>query len=76
MAEQSSLTGCEPKNLTEISSRHTPINFPPLRNSFNTDFNEVPTIASSDDTDTLDAGMISPFFAQEILEVTLSIGKQ
>ena len=34
-AEQSPLTGYEPKNLIEISSQHTPINFPSRRNSFN-----------------------------------------
>ena len=56
MAEQSPVTGYEPKNLIEISSQHTPINFPSRRNSFNTDFNDVPTFAASDDTDTLGCG--------------------
>ena len=65
MAEQSPVTGYEPKNLIEISSQHTPINFPSWRNSFNFDFNDVPTIAASDDTDTLDAGMTSLLFRQE-----------
>ena len=60
MAEQSPLTGFEPKNLIEISSQHTPIDFLSRRNSFSTDFNDVSTIAASDDTDTLDAGMTSP----------------
>ena len=31
MAEQSSLTGSEPKDLIKISSEHTPINFPSER---------------------------------------------
>ena len=42
VAEQSSLTGYEPKNLIVISSQHTPINFPSRRNSFNADLNDVP----------------------------------
>ena len=63
MAEQAPLTGYEPNNLIEISSAHTPINFPSRRSSFSTDFNDVPTtIAASDATDTLDAGMTSPLF--------------
>ena len=66
VAEQSPLTGCEPNNLIEISSQHTPINFPSRRNIFTTDFNGVPTTAASDDTDTLDAGMRFPLFTQEI----------
>ena len=65
LAEQSPLTGYEPKNLIEICSQHTPINFPSRRNSFNTDFNDVPTIAASEDTDTLGARMTSPLFTQE-----------
>ena len=65
VAEQSPLTGYERNNLIEISSQHTPINFPSRRNSFSTDFNDVPTIAASDATDTLDAGMASPLFTQE-----------
>ena len=65
VAEQSPLTGYEPNNLIEISSQHTPINFPSRRNIFSTDFNGVPTTAASDDTDTLDAGMASPLFTQE-----------
>ena len=54
-----------PTTLIEISSQHTPINFPSRRNIFSTDFNGVPTTAASDDTDTLDAGMASPLFTQE-----------
>ena len=65
LVDQSPLTGYEPKNLIEISSQHTPINFPSRRNSFNTDFNDAPTVAASDDTDTLDAGMTSPLLTQE-----------
>ena len=65
MAEQSPLTGYEPNSLIEISSAHTPIIFPSRRNSFHTDFNDVPAIAASDDTDTLDAGVTSPLFTQE-----------
>ena len=49
MAEQSPLTGHGPKNLIDISSQHTPINFPSRRNSSHTDFNDAPTIAASDE---------------------------
>ena len=49
----------------EISSHHTPKNFLSRRNSFHTDFNDVPTIAASDNTDTLDARMTSPSLTQE-----------
>ena len=56
--EQFPITCYEPNNLIEISSEHTPINFPSKRNSFRTDFNDEPTIiAASDATDTLDAGV-------------------
>ena len=65
MAEQSLLTGYEPKCLIVISSLHTPIIFPSRRNSFRTNINDVPTIATSDDTDTLDAGVTSSLFTQE-----------
>ena len=65
VTEQSPLTGCEPNNLIEISREHTPINFPSGRNSFSTDFHDVPTItAAFDATDTLDAEMTSPLFTQ------------
>ena len=49
MAEQSPLTGCEPDSLIEISSEYTPISFLPRRNSFNTDFNSVPTTSAASD---------------------------
>ena len=65
MAEQSRLTGCEPKNLIEISSQHTPINHLSRRNSFSTNLDDVPTSAASDATDTLDAGITSPLLTQE-----------
>ena len=52
-AEQSPLTGYEPDDLIKISSTH------------NTDSNDVPTIAASDGTDTLDAGMTSPLVTQK-----------
>ena len=66
MAEQSPLTGYEPNSLIEISIAHTPIIFPSRRNNFRTDFHhDVPTIAASDGTDTLDAGVTSPLFTQE-----------
>ena len=66
VAEQYPLTGYEPKNLIEIFSQHTPINFFfQERSSFSTHFNDVPTTAASDATDTLDAGMTSPLFTQE-----------
>ena len=65
MAEQSPFTGSEPENLIEIFSQHTPINFPSRSGSFSTDFNDVPTTAASDATETLDAGMTSPLLTQE-----------
>ena len=72
VAEQSPLTGDEPNNLIQISSQHTPVNFPSRRNIFSADFNGVPTTAASDDTDTLDAGMASPLFTQEREDNSLS----
>ena len=65
MAEESTVTGHEPNSLVEISSQHTPIIFVSQRNSFHTDFNEVPTIAAPGGTDTFDVGMTSPLFTQE-----------
>ena len=62
MTEQSPLTGCEPNNLVQISSAHTPIIFPSRRNSFHTDFDDVPSIAASEDAETLDAGVTSFLF--------------
>ena len=55
VAEQSPFRGYEPMNLIETSSRHTPIIFLSRRNSVSTDFNNVPTIATSNATDIVDA---------------------
>ena len=55
----------EPRNLFEIFSQQTSVNFLSRRNRFNTDFNDVPAIAVSDDPGTLNAGMTSPLFTQE-----------
>ena len=67
MAEQSLLTGYEPEDLSEISSEHTPINFPSRKSSFSPDIDDVPTIvAASDTTETIEAGQLtSPLFTQE-----------
>ena len=65
MAEQSPITGYELKDLIEISSEQTPINFPSRRNSFTTDI-DVPTIVASDIAGIIEAGQLtSPLFTQE-----------
>ena len=66
MTEQSPITGLEPKDLIEISSDYTPINFPSRKNSFTTDIDDVPTVAASDIAETLEEGQLtSPLFTQE-----------
>ena len=66
MTEQSPITGLEPKDLIEISSDYTPINFPSRKNSFTTDIDDVPTVAASDIAETLKEGQLtSPLFTQE-----------
>ena len=66
MTEQSPITGLEPKDLIEISSDYTPINFPSRKNSFATDIDDVPTVAASDIAETLKEGQLtSPLFTQE-----------
>ena len=66
-AEQSPFISDESKDLIEIASEHTPINFPSRKNSFNTDVNDVlTTVAVSGITETIEAGQLtSPLFTQE-----------
>ena len=65
IAEQSPLTGYEPKSRIEVSSEHTPIYFTSRKNSFNTDF-------TSKITGTIEAGQFtSPLFTQEVEVQTL-----
>ena len=65
MAEQSPITGYEPKDLIEISSEHTPTNFPSRKNSF-THIDDVRTVVASDITETIEAGQLtSPLVTQE-----------
>ena len=66
-AEQSPFIGYEAKDLIEIASEHTPINFPSRKNSFSIDINDVPpTIVASDIIETIEAGQLtSPLFTQE-----------
>ena len=66
MAEQSPITGYEPKDLIETSIEYTPINFPTRKKSFTTDIDDVPTTVASDITETIEAGQLtSPLFTQE-----------
>ena len=63
MAEQSPITGYEPKDLVEISIEYTPTNFPTWKNSFTTDIDDVPSAVASDITETIEAGQLtSPLF--------------
>ena len=43
LAEQSPLTGYEPKTLIEVSSEHTPINLPSRKSSLDTDLDDLAT---------------------------------
>ena len=67
MAEQSSLTGCEPNSLIEISSEDTPVNVSSRRNGLGTDLNDVPTaVAASDVAEIHDERQLtSPLFTQK-----------
>ena len=65
VAEQSLLTGYETKSLIEVSSEHTPINFPSRKGSFNSN-DLTTTVAASGVTDTIEVGQLtSPLFSQE-----------
>ena len=61
------LTSYESKSLIEVSSEHTPINFPSRKNSFNTNVNDLTaTVAASDTAETIEARQLtSPLFTQE-----------
>ena len=52
--------------MAEVSSEHTPINFPSRKDSFDTDFNDLATtVAASEITDTIEVGQLtSPLFPQ------------
>ena len=67
MAEQSRLTGDEPKTLIEVSSEHIPINLPSRKDSFVTDLNHLATtVDASAMIDTTEVGQLtSPLFSQE-----------
>ena len=51
MAEKTTFTGYEPNSLINVSSEHTPINFPFRSNSFNREDDLANTIAASEDFD-------------------------
>ena len=59
MTEQCPVTGYESKDLFEISSEHTTINFFLRKNSFITDIDYVPTVVASDITETIEAGQLT-----------------
>ena len=67
LAEQSPLTGYEPKSLIEGSSEHTPINSPSRNSSFDIDFSDLATtVDASERIDTTDLGQLtSPLSTQE-----------
>ena len=66
MADQSPITGFEPKDLIEISSEYTPIHFPSRKNSLTADTDDVRTVIASDITETIEAGQLtSPLITQE-----------
>ena len=46
-------TGSEPKSLIEVSSEHTPINFPSRKDSFILENDLTNTVAASEDFDRL-----------------------
>ena len=41
LVEPTPLTSYQPKTCIDISSEHTPMNYPSKRNSFNTDYNDI-----------------------------------
>ena len=67
LAEQSSLTGYEPKSLIEVSSEHIATNLPSRKGSLDTNFDDLATaVDASDMIDTTDVGLLtSPLFSQE-----------
>ena len=68
LAEQSPLTGYEPKSLIEVSSEHTSNNFPSRKNSFNLEIDATiaTTVAASEITDAIEGRQLtSPLFSQE-----------
>ena len=67
LAEQSPLTGYEPKSLIEVISEHTPINLPSKQGSFDTNLDDLATtVDASEVYDTTDVGRLtSPLFSVE-----------
>ena len=67
LAEQSPLTGCEPKSLIEVSSEHTPINLPSRKGSLDTNLDDLATtVDASEMIDTIEVGQLtSPLFSQD-----------
>ena len=67
LAEQSPLTGYEPKPLIEVSSEHTPINLPSTKGSLDTNLDDLATTVDAFEMlDTTYVGrMTSPLFSQE-----------
>ena len=67
LAEQSPLTGYEPKSLIDVSREHTPIILPSRRGSLDTNVDDLATtLDASEVCDTTDVGRLtSPLFSQE-----------
>ena len=67
LVEHNPLAGHEPKTCIEVSSDHTPINYPSRRSSFNTDYNDLTTkVEASQTPDMKEVGQsTSPLFSQE-----------
>ena len=53
LADSIPLTGYEPKTCIDVSSEHTPINYPYRKNSFNIEDNVTTTVAASETSDGL-----------------------
>ena len=51
LAEPLPHTGYEPKSCIDVSSEHTPINYPSMRNSFNIENDLTTTFAASENSD-------------------------
>ena len=53
LADPTPRTGCEPNFCIDVSSEHTPINFPSRKDSFNLENDPTNTVAAADDFDHL-----------------------
>ena len=67
LAESTPLTFYEPKTCIDVSSEHTPINYPSRRNSFDTYYNDLATtVAASEPPDMKEVGQsTSPLLFQD-----------